>query len=141
MVERAVELIEPVDGGQVFIAVAQMVFAELAGGVALRLEQLGNGHVAELQTLRRAGQADLGVARAQTALAGEERGASRRATLLGVVVGEDHAFLGDAINVGGLKAHQAHRVGADVGLADVVAPDDYYVWFLGLRLAPFRRRP
>jgi hypothetical protein len=35
MVERAVELIEPVDGGQEFIPVAQMVLAELAGGVAL----------------------------------------------------------------------------------------------------------
>jgi hypothetical protein len=32
--------------------------------------------------------------------------ATRRATLLGVVVGEDHAFLGDAINVGRMKAHQ-----------------------------------
>ena len=67
MVERAVELVEPVDGGQVFIAVAEVVLAELAGGVALGLEQLGDGHVAVLEALRRAGHADLGVARAQAA--------------------------------------------------------------------------
>ena len=64
MVERAVELVEPVDGGQELIAVAQMVLAELAGGVALGLEQLGDGHVAELEALRRTGHADFGVAAA-----------------------------------------------------------------------------
>ena len=132
MVERAVELIEPVEGGQVLIPVAQMVFAELAGGVALGLEQLGDGHVAGLEALRGAGQADFRVAGAQAALAGDERGATRRAALLGIVVREDHAFLGDAINVGRFEAHQSHRVGADVGLADVVAPDDDDVGFLAL---------
>ena len=40
------------------------------------------------------------------------------------VVGEDHALLRNAIDVRRLVTHQAHRVGADDGLADIVAPDD-----------------
>ncbi len=62
-----------------------------------------------LEAQRGAGQAHLGQAGAQTVLAGDERGAPRRAALLGVVVGEDHAFLGDAVDVGRPVAHQAHR--------------------------------
>ena len=57
-----------------------------------------------------------------------------RAALLGVIVGENHALSGDAVNVGSLEAHQSHRVGADIGLADVVAPDDDDVGFLLLRV-------
>src|SRR6185295_15936044 len=94
-------------------------------------EQQGDGHVAVLQALRSAGHADLGVAGAETTLPGDERGAAGRAALLGVRVGESHPFVGDAVNVGRSVAHQAIRVGTDVGLTDVVAPDDYDVRFLG----------
>src|SRR5215510_3199969 len=122
------------DRGQMFIPVTEMVLAKLGGGVALSLEQLRDGHVAGLEALRGAGHADLGVARAQATLAGDERGAPRRATLLGIIVGEDYAFLGDSVNVVRPEAHQSHRVGTDVGLADVVTPDDDEVWFLFLRV-------
>jgi len=105
VVERAVEFIEAVDSGQMLIPVTEMVLAELSGGVALGLEQLGDGHVAGLEALRGARHADFGVAGAQAALAGDERGAPRRAALLGVLVGEDHTFLGDAINVRRPEAH------------------------------------
>ncbi len=130
VVERAVELVEPVDGRQMFIAVAEVILAELGGGVALGLEQRGDGHVAGLKTLRGAGHTDFRIARSQTALTGNERGAPGRAALLGVGVGEPHAFVGDAVDVGRLVAHQAIRVGADIGLTDVVAPDDHDVRFL-----------
>ena len=72
MVKRPVELVEPVKGGQEFISVAEMVFAKLGGGIALRLEQLGDGHVAVLESLFGPRHADLGVARAQAALAGDQ---------------------------------------------------------------------
>ena len=49
-----------------------MVFAELAGEVALRLEQLRDGHIARLQTFLRARQADLEQAPAEARLAGDE---------------------------------------------------------------------
>ena len=45
VVERAEELVEAVRGRQVLVEVAEVVLAELAGHVALRLEQLGERHV------------------------------------------------------------------------------------------------
>jgi hypothetical protein len=53
----------------------------------------------------------------------DERGASRRATLLRVVVGEHHAIPGDPVYVQGLEAHHTERIRADVRLTDVVAKD------------------
>ena len=124
MVEIAVELVEPVDGGQELVPVAKMVLAELPGRVTERLKQLGNRRVFLLQSESRAGEADLGQAGAQAGLAGNERRPACRAALLGIVIREHHAFLGDAVDVGRLVAHHAVRVGADVRLADVIAPDD-----------------
>ena len=124
VIEVAVELVEAVHRRQEFVAVAQMVLAELAGRIALRLQQLGDRGILLAQAQRRAGQADLGEAGAQARLAGDERGAARRAALLGIDVGEHHPFAGDAVDIGRLVAHQAARVSADVGLADVVTPDD-----------------
>src|SRR6266436_6046397 len=42
VIEVAKELIEPVDGGEELVKIAQMVLAELAGGVALRFERGSN---------------------------------------------------------------------------------------------------
>ena len=42
VIQIAEEFIEAVDGGQEFILVAQVVLAELAGGVALRFERGGD---------------------------------------------------------------------------------------------------
>jgi hypothetical protein len=58
---------------------------------------------------------------------------SGSATLLGVVVGEHHTLLGDAIDVRRLVSHYTERVGADIRLPDVVAEDNEDVWFLGGR--------
>ena len=44
VIQVAEELVEAVDGRQELVAIAEMVLAELAGGVALRLERGGNGH-------------------------------------------------------------------------------------------------
>ena len=130
VVERAHELVEAVRGGQVLVEVAEVVLAELRGHVALRLEQLREGDVARLEPLLRARQADLEVAGAEAALPGDERGASGGAALLAVPVGEQRAFLGDAVDVGRLVAHHALVVGADIPVADVVAPDDEDVGLL-----------
>ena len=63
VVEVAEELVEAVHGRQELVAVAEMVLAELAGGVALRLEQLGERRVLVRQPFLCAGQADLQQAR------------------------------------------------------------------------------
>ena len=92
VIEVAVELVEAVHGRQKFVAVAEVVLAELSGGVAERLEQFGDRRVFLLQPERSAGQADLGQTGAQAGLAGDERGPAGGAALLGVVVGEQHAL-------------------------------------------------
>jgi hypothetical protein len=37
------------------------------------------------------------------------------------------AFLGDAVDVRCAVADETHRVGTDIGLANIVTPDDEYV--------------
>src|SRR6185369_347743 len=129
VVKVAIELVEAVVRRQHVVAVTQVVLAELAGHVALGLEHGGNRRVFFLHALRRTWQPDLGEARADGRLSGDERRAAGGATLLAVPVGEDRSFLADAVDVGRLVAHHAHVVGANVELADVVAPDDKNVRF------------
>jgi hypothetical protein len=52
-------------------------------------------------------------------------------------IGEDHALFRDAVDVRRPVSHHAHRVGTDVGLADVIAPHHEDV---GLVLRRGRRR-
>jgi len=111
------------------VAVAQMVLAELAGRIAERFEQFGDGWIFLLKSKRSTGQADFGHAGAQPRLTGDEGGSSRRAALLGVIISEHHSFVRDAVDVGRLIAHQAARVGADIRLPNVVTPDDDDVCF------------
>ena len=130
VVEVAEELVEAVGGRQELVLVAEVVLAELAGGVAQVLERRGDGDVARLQADVGAGQADLGEAGAERRLAGDEGRAAGGAALLGVVVGEDRALLADPVDVGRAVAHQALGVDRQVGLADVVAEDDEDVGLL-----------
>ena len=130
MIEVAEELVEAVHGGQEFVAVAEMVFAELSGRVALRLQQFGDGRILCGQAFLRRGQADLEQPGPQRTLPGDERGAAGGAGLLPVIVGEDRAFVGDAVDVGRAVAHHAAIVGADVPVADVIAHDDEDVGLL-----------
>ena len=124
VVQIAEELIEAVQRRQVLVQVAEMVLAELSGGIALRLERGGDraglGRHADVG----AGLADGRQARAQGNLAGDEGGPARRAAGLGVVVGEQHALRGQLVEVRRLAGHHAPVVGADVEPADVVAHDE-----------------
>ena len=130
VIERTEELVEAVGGRQRLVGIAEVVLAELRGHVALGLEQLGDRHIARLQAFLRARQPDLEHAGAEAGLAGDETGASGGTALLAVPVGEQRAFLGDAVDVGRLVTHHAVVVGADVPLADVITPEDQDVWFL-----------
>ena len=130
VIQIAEEFIEAVDGGQKLILVAQMVLAELAGCVAHRLQYRRDGHRFGGQADRRAGLTDRGHAGADRQFAGDEVRATRRATRLGVVVGEQHAFLGELVEVRRPAGHHAAMIGADVPHADVVAHDDDNVGFL-----------
>ena len=130
VIEIAEEFVETMHGRQELVAVAQMVLAELAGGVAQRLEQFGDRRIFLLQTDCRARHADLGQARADRILPGDEAGASGSAALLGIIVGESDTLSGDTVDVRRSVAHHAEVEPADVPHPDVVAPQDKDVWFL-----------
>jgi hypothetical protein len=123
VVQVAEELIETVDGGQVLVLVAEMVFAELAGGIAERLQQLGNGRILGGPTDVGARYADLAHAGAVDALSTDESRTARRAALLTVGVGEAHSLIADTVDVRGAIAHQSVAVAAEVADPDVIAPD------------------
>ena len=109
VVEIAEELVEPVDGRQRFVAVADVVLAELAGRVAEVLEQAADRGIELAHAHRRAGEADLGQAGAEAVLAGEKRRPAGGAALLAVIVQEAEAFLGDAVDVGRRRSPSGRR--------------------------------
>src|SRR4051795_9764365 len=110
-----------------------MVLAELAGSVAEWLEKFGDCRVFLLQSDRGSGHADLGQARADWVLTGDEAGATGGAALLGIIVGEGHSLGGKSVNVWGPIAHHATTEMADVPDADVVPPEDEDVWLTRFR--------
>ena len=69
VVEDPVELVEAVHRGQVFVAIAQVVLADLRRRVAQWLEDFGDRRIGILQALLRRWQADLQQARCGTAFA------------------------------------------------------------------------
>ena len=132
MIEIAEELIEAVYGRQEFVAVAEMVLAELSGRVSLRLQKFGDRRVFSGQPFLRPRQAHFQKPCPQRTLSGDERGTARGAGLLSIIVGEYRALVGDAIDVGRAIAHHAAIVGADVPVADVVGHDDENIRLLWL---------
>ena len=129
VVEDPVELVEAVDGGQVFVAIAQVVLADLRRRVAQRLEDVGDRRIGILQALFGGGQADFQQTGAERRLSGDERRASRGAGLLSVVVREQRALAGESVQVRRAAAHHAAVVGTDVPDADVIGHDHDDVWF------------
>jgi hypothetical protein len=122
VVEIADELVEAVHGRQKLVSVTKVILAELASGVAQGLEQLGDGRIFLHYAQIGAWQPHLRQPRTDGILPCDERGTSGRATLLGVVVGEGDAFVGDPVDVGRPVAHLAPAVVTDVPPADVIAP-------------------
>jgi hypothetical protein len=124
VIEVAEKLIESMHGRQELVPVAEMVLAELAGGIAEWLEHFGNGGVFWLKSDGSAGHSDFGQAGAERVLAADEGRTSSGAALLAVVVGEGDAFLGDAVDVWRPVAHHTPAEVADIPGADVIAPED-----------------
>ena len=87
-----------------------------------------------MQAFIGAGNSDLGEACAQRRLPGDEGRAAGGAALLRVVVGEHHAFVGDAIDIGGLIPRHPVAVDAEVGGPDIVGHDHEDIRFLRLGL-------
>src|SRR5258708_2125720 len=111
------------DRRQEFVAVAEVVLAELRRRVALWLEQFGDGRIFVGQPLFRRRQSHFQEAGPQWALAGDERGTTGGARLLAVIVGEYRPFGGDPVGVGRGVAPHAAGAGTGVSLFGVIGPD------------------
>ena len=129
VIKVAEKFIKALVRGQVLIPVAEMVLAELAGAVAQGLEQAGDGGIFGAVAELGPGQPHLAEAGAEHALTGDKGRPTGGAALLGVIVDELAALLGDPVDVGRLIPHQSIAVAAEVALADVVAPEDEDVGF------------
>jgi hypothetical protein len=139
VIEVAEELVEAVHRRQEFVQIAKMVLAELTGGVAYSLQRLGDRDCLRRQADGRAGLADRGHAGADRQLAGDEVRAARGAARFRVVVGEQHAFGGQLVEVRRPPGHHAAMVGAEIPDADIVAHDDDDIWPLSGRRGRRRR--
>src|SRR6478735_1289631 len=92
MVEITEELIEAMHGRQKLVPVPEVILAKLPSGIAVGLEQLGDGRVFLLQPEGSSRNADLGQPGAPRVLPGNEGGPPRGARLLPVVIREGHAL-------------------------------------------------
>ena len=140
VIEVTEEFVEAVQRRQIFVQVAEMVLAELAGGVTHRFEQQRRGHRLLRHADVGAGLADRGETGAQRNLPGDEVGAAGGAARFGVVVGEAHAVGGKLVEVRRLARHDALVIGADIEPADIVAHDDENVRLLACRRSLLRLR-
>ena len=107
-----------------------MILAELARGIALRFQRGGERACLGRHADIRARLTHRGQTGADRQLAGDEVRPARRATRFSVVVGEAHAFLGEAHQVRRLAGHDALVVGLDVKPSHVIAHDEKDVRFL-----------
>ena len=133
MIEVAEELVESMRRRQMLVPVAQVVLAELPGGVTLLLQQVGNRRGPIRQRRGRCRACRSSAAGAERVLTQDEGRPPGGATLLGVGVREHRPFAGDPIDVRRLVPHDPMVVGTDVVDADVVTPDDEDVRLLLLR--------
>src|SRR5712671_7848050 len=112
-----------------------MVLANLSRGVAIGLEQFGDRRILVLKALLGRRHANFEQPGAERRLAQDKRSPARRAGLLSVVVSEQRAFLGDAVDVGCAPAHHSPMVSADVPDADVVGHDHDDIRLFGCSLS------
>src|ERR1035438_7210967 len=120
VIKVSVKFIEAVDGWQKFVSVAEVVLANLSGGVSERLEQFGDCWVFLLQSKRRTRQPDGQQARTKRMLPRNKRGTPRRAALLSIVIGEEPPFIGYAVDVGRAPPHHSVMVGTNIPNADII---------------------
>jgi hypothetical protein len=92
VVKISKKFVEAVVGREHVVAVAEVVFSELAGDIALRLEQRRDGGIFEFHALWRAGEADFRETGADGRLAGDEGRAAGGAGLLAIPIGEIRAL-------------------------------------------------
>ena len=118
-------LVVALPGRPALLARAEVPLADVAGGIALTLEQLTQRHFTRLQGVGRAGDDDGAESGALGIAAGLECRARRAATRFDEELGEPQALARELVDAG--RRHAAHRaraIRADVAVADVVTQHD-----------------
>lgn len=123
VIETAEVFVEAVHCRQMFVAITEMILTELAGGVALFLQQGGDSRIAGLPTFLCPGQADLRHAGADRDGPTDKSGTPGSAALLAVIVGKGYALARDPVDVRRLVTHHSAVVVADIPGADIITPD------------------
>src|SRR5262249_12760415 len=124
VIEIPEELIEAVQRRQELIEVAQMVLAELAGGVTHGFQHGGNSRRGIRHADRRASLTDSSQSSADREFAGDEVRTTRRAARFGIIIGTSDRLRRQPIEVGGSTSNYSWIVDADVCPADVVPHDE-----------------
>ncbi len=109
-----------------------MILAEFRGRVTEMFQQPSEGRHLFADADRVVGQTHHMQTGSDRKLAGDERRSTRGAAGLGVIVGEAHAFRGDAVDIGRIAAHHAVVVAAQVRPTQVVGHDHQDIRFSGL---------
>src|SRR4051812_47417373 len=130
VIEIPEELIEPMHGRQKLIEIAQVIFTELTGCISLRFERCSNGASLRWYTHLGTGLADGGHTSADRKFAHDEVRSPCGATRLSVVIGEQHPFLGEFVEVWCAPCHHATMVSAYVPHPDIITHDEQDVGFL-----------
>jgi hypothetical protein len=118
-----------VNGGQELVQVAQVVFPELAGGVAHGLKHRGNRRRFVGHSERGAGLTDSGEPGADRQFASDKVCPARRAAGLCVVISKQHALRRELVEIRRLTGHDPPVVGADIRPADVITHDEDDIGF------------
>src|SRR6516225_12104381 len=137
MVEVAKELVETMNSRQELVPVAKMILAELTSRVTQGLQKICDSGVFRLKAEFRARQAYLGQPGTDRRLSRDEGGPTGCTALLAIPVGEHRAFFGDSIDVRRAVAHDSMVVGTDIEPANIISPDDQYIWFSRHAVLPF----
>src|SRR5262249_46056961 len=117
-------------GRQVFVEIAEVIFAELAGGITLGFERGREGTSLRRDADLGAGLADGREAGAQRNFTGDEGRPAGGATCFSVVIGKDHSFRGELVEIGRLPRHHSAVVGANVEPTNIVSHDADDIWLL-----------
>src|SRR5215471_3537618 len=121
-------LVEAVDGRQKFIAITQVIFAELAGGVAHRSQHCCDGRRLRRHPSGGTGLSDCRKTSPNWQFTSNEVRASGGTTRFRVIVGKAHALAGHPVEIGRSASHDALIVDANIRPTDVIAHDDNDVW-------------
>lgn len=135
-VQEAVELVIAERGRQVLGVVPQVPLADQAGGIALALQERGEGDRLDRDAARIAVHGRIEDPVVDGELAGVDRRPGGRAGGLGVGRGEEQPLVGEAVDVRSRRAHgRAAAVDPEVAPAHVVGQEEEDVGLLapGLR--------